>query len=137
MVPVPNAKTIQYNNDAKKIFFFTYMIHCFICRPSDSIVSKLAGIEPRTVATTATTTALAVRRSNHSARSHPQISPKKFDQHINKIRNPYFPRQNLTKVRFFKEDFCVSLSHSTGDVDNAYRAIMPRSQKKTFFEYKE
>jgi hypothetical protein len=40
--------------------------HCFICRPSD--VSENAGIEPRTVATTA----LAVRRSNHSARSHPQ-----------------------------------------------------------------
>jgi hypothetical protein len=37
--------------------------HCFICCPSDSTVSE---IEPRTVATTA----LAVRRSNHSARSH-------------------------------------------------------------------
>ncbi len=41
--------------------------HCFICRPSDSIVSEDAGIEPGTVATTA----LAVRRSKHSARSHP------------------------------------------------------------------
>ncbi len=41
--------------------------HCFICRSSDSTVSKDAGIEPRTVASTA----LAVRRSNHSARSHP------------------------------------------------------------------
>jgi hypothetical protein len=43
--------------------------HCFICRPSDSTVSEDAGIEPRKVATTA----LAVRRSNHSAKSHPQI----------------------------------------------------------------
>ncbi len=42
--------------------------HCFICRPSDFIVSEDAGIEPRTAATTA----LAVRRSNHSARSHPR-----------------------------------------------------------------
>jgi hypothetical protein len=41
--------------------------HCFICRPSDSAVSEDAGIEPRTVATTAMT----VRRSNHSARSNP------------------------------------------------------------------
>ncbi len=41
--------------------------HCFICRPSDSTVSEDAGIEPRTVATTA----LTVRRSNQSARSHP------------------------------------------------------------------
>ncbi len=41
--------------------------HCFICRPSDSTVSKDTGIEPRTIATTA----LAVRRSNSSARSHP------------------------------------------------------------------
>ncbi len=50
--------------------FFMYDIqHCFICRPSESTVPEDAGIEPRTVATTA----LAVRRSNHSARSHPQI----------------------------------------------------------------
>ncbi len=42
--------------------FFLYDIqHCFICRPSDSTVSEDAGIEPRTVATTA----LDVRRSNH------------------------------------------------------------------------
>ena len=37
--------------------------HCFICRPSDSTVSEDAGIEPRTVATTA----LTVKRSNPSA----------------------------------------------------------------------
>ncbi len=48
--------------------FFMYDIqHCFICRPSDSTMSGDAGIEPGTVATTA----LAVRRSNHSAKSHP------------------------------------------------------------------
>ncbi len=41
--------------------------HWFICRPSDSTVSEDAWIELGTVATTA----LAVRRSNHSARSHP------------------------------------------------------------------
>jgi hypothetical protein len=49
--------------------FFLFMFdiqHCFICRPST--VSEDAGIEPRTVATTA----LAVRRFNHSVRSHPQ-----------------------------------------------------------------
>jgi hypothetical protein len=44
-----------------------YIQHCFICRPSDSTVTEDAGIEHRTVASTA----LAVRRSNHSARSHP------------------------------------------------------------------
>ncbi len=49
--------------------FFMYDIHhCFICRPSDSIVSEDAGIQPRSVATTA----LTIRRSNHSAGSHPQ-----------------------------------------------------------------
>jgi hypothetical protein len=42
--------------------------HCFIC-PSDSTASEDAGIEPRTVATTA----LTVGRSNHSGRSHAQI----------------------------------------------------------------
>jgi hypothetical protein len=53
------------------LFSFMYDIqHCFICRPSesDSTVSEDAGIEPSTVATTA----LDVRPSNHSARSHPQ-----------------------------------------------------------------
>jgi hypothetical protein len=39
----------------------------FICCHSDSAVSENAGIEPRTEATSA----LVVRRSNHSARSHP------------------------------------------------------------------
>ena len=52
------------------MLFYQYFIqHCFIYRPSDSTVSEDAGIEPRTVATTA----LAVRRSNHLARSHPQM----------------------------------------------------------------
>ncbi len=50
--------------------FCSYNIqHCFICRPSDSTVPTDAGIEPRTVATGA----LAVRRSNHQARSHPPL----------------------------------------------------------------
>jgi hypothetical protein len=52
------------------VFLFTYDIQdCFICRPSDSTVSEDAMIEPRAVATTA----LAVRRSDHTARSHPQL----------------------------------------------------------------
>ncbi len=51
-------------------YFFMYDIqYCFICRPSDSTVSEDAGIEPRTVATTA----LAVRSFNHSARSNPPL----------------------------------------------------------------
>ncbi len=66
-------------------FFLVLVQHCFI-RPSDSTVSEDAGIEPWTVATSA----LAVRRSNHSAslihnstrfqphsaRSHPSIMGK-------------------------------------------------------------
>jgi hypothetical protein len=51
--------------------------HCFICRPSDSTVSEDAWIEPRTVATSA----LAVRRSNHSARSH----HKRLDLILNRL----------------------------------------------------
>jgi hypothetical protein len=35
-------------------YFFSYYIqHCFICRHSDSTVPTDAGIEPRTVATSA------------------------------------------------------------------------------------
>ncbi len=52
------------------LFTTMYCIqHCFICRPSDATVSGDAGIEPRTVATSA----LAVWHSNHSARSHPTV----------------------------------------------------------------
>jgi hypothetical protein len=47
------------------IFLTHFILHCFICLPSDYTVSEDAGIEPRTVATLA----LAVRRSNLSARS--------------------------------------------------------------------
>ncbi len=43
--------------------------HCFIYRPSDSTLSEDAGIEPGTVATTA----LTVRRSDHSVRSHTHV----------------------------------------------------------------
>jgi hypothetical protein len=51
-------------------FILMYDIqHCIICRPSDSAVPEDAKIEPRKVATTA----LAIRRSNHSARFHPNI----------------------------------------------------------------
>jgi hypothetical protein len=43
-----------------------FIQHYFICRSSDSTVSEDAGIESRTVAFLA----LAVGRSNNSARSH-------------------------------------------------------------------
>jgi hypothetical protein len=55
-------------NIKRGIFFLMFFLsllyiiqHCFICRPYDSTVTTDAGIEPRTVATSA----LAVRRSNH------------------------------------------------------------------------
>ncbi len=55
---------ISYVKGGFFLFFYVrYIQHCFICRPSDSTVSEDAGIEPRTVATTA----LAVRRSYHSS----------------------------------------------------------------------
>jgi hypothetical protein len=53
----------DFGGDFLKYFFQ----HCFICRPTDSTVSVDAGMESKTVATLA----LAVSRSNHSARSHP------------------------------------------------------------------
>ncbi len=52
------------------LHLFTVFNTLFICRPSDSTVSEDAGVEPRTVATTA----LAVRSSNHSAKSHPHAA---------------------------------------------------------------
>ncbi len=53
----------EKNTDKKKADFFWVLFeyffqHCFICRPSDYTVSEDAGIEPRTVATSA----MAVRQ---------------------------------------------------------------------------
>ncbi len=63
----------KVNGDFFIFIIFMYDIqHCFICHLSDSKVSPVstdAGIEPRTVVSTA----WAVRRSNRSARSHPQL----------------------------------------------------------------
>jgi hypothetical protein len=46
-----------FNETQQGVFGFFSSIyciqHCFICRPSDSTVSEDAGIEPRTVATSA------------------------------------------------------------------------------------
>ncbi len=62
-------RAAQEHGNAKKKWFFGFFIfciqHCFICLPSDLIVSEDAGIEPRTVETSA----LSVSRSNHLARS--------------------------------------------------------------------
>jgi hypothetical protein len=56
--------------------FVMYVIkHCFICFPSDFTVSEDARIEPKTVVALE----LAVRRSNHLARSHP---PNLFGTHL-------------------------------------------------------
>jgi hypothetical protein len=67
-------------------FFSMYYIqHCVICRPSYYIVSEDAGIEPRTV----TTSALAVRRSNHKARSHPQLGEISSTTRLDVIHLPF------------------------------------------------
>ncbi len=54
-----------------KIFLCTFFTqNCFVCRRSDSSVSEDAGIEPKTVATSA----LAVRRSNYISSTLGHIS---------------------------------------------------------------
>ncbi len=73
-----NSLNANYITKIEEFFwsfsFFMYDIQQgFICRSSYSTVSEDAGIEPRA------TTALAVRRSNHSARSHP---PSPTDQGV-------------------------------------------------------
>jgi hypothetical protein len=59
-------------------FFLYFIQHCFICRPSDSTVSEEAGIETRTVATTALVLSIALTtRLNlihtRPTKSHPQL----------------------------------------------------------------
>ena len=59
------------------MYFFQ---HCFFCRPSYYTVSQDAGTDPKTRATNA----LAVRRSNHSARTN--FPMKKCDVEIFYLR---------------------------------------------------
>ncbi len=60
-------KILMQKGDWNKINVQYFIEHCFICRTSDSTVSEDDGIEPWTDATSA----LAVKRSNHTVRSHP------------------------------------------------------------------
>ena len=64
---VSRLKNRRVTPNREEILSKYCMQHCFICRPSDSTVSEDAGIEPRTVATSA----LAVRRPYLLARSLP------------------------------------------------------------------
>jgi len=84
-------------------FLFMYNIqhcqHCLICCPSDSTVSEDSGIKPRTVASV--TTALAVRCSNHSARTHPHSTrshPHSPDLKINSARSHLRTRLDLSQT---------------------------------------
>jgi hypothetical protein len=63
-----NKYNIFKQGDFLRFFFLCTVYSILLHLPPDSFVSEDAGIEPRTVATSA----LAARRSNHSARSHPQ-----------------------------------------------------------------
>ncbi len=82
-------------------FLFMYVIqHCFFCRPSDSIVSEDAGIEPRTVPTLAI---VSQTLSNHSARSHPLgtvVMRKVWTRLLPHIRSPDSRRLFWFRIRF-------------------------------------
>ncbi len=85
------------------IFFSMYCIqHCLICRPSDTAVSEDAEIEPRTV----TTSALAVRRSNHQARSHPRLGLG------TEFRSEKIPRNGLGMISVIPRKKAVIPRHS-------------------------
>ncbi len=50
--PCPPPPSVSKLSLYSWIFLFMFVIqHCFICRPSDSIMSEDAGIEPRTIVT--------------------------------------------------------------------------------------
>jgi hypothetical protein len=52
---VRRLKNRRVTPNREEILSVYHIQHCFICRPSDSTVSEDAGIEPRTVATSALT----------------------------------------------------------------------------------
>jgi len=87
-----------------------FIQHCFICCPSDSTLSENAVIDPRTVVTSA----LAVRRSNHSTRSHPQSArshPPRLDL-IHSAR-PHPPRLDLVQEILGQSQQTHGQSHQT------------------------
>jgi hypothetical protein len=88
--PLPISFLHPYSSTPSRYLSFFSSMYCVqhgsICRLSDSTVSEDAGIEPRTVASSA----LAVRRSNHSARSHPQSvrsHPHSVRSHPHSVRS--------------------------------------------------
>ncbi len=92
-------RILQWNSydylNGEIVFFLQYFIqHCFICRPSNSTVYENAGIEPRTFATSA----LSVRRSNHSARSR-QHSARSHPQKL--LFGHIFPNSNMCIAQTF------------------------------------
>jgi hypothetical protein len=81
------------------LLFFSTLFNTASCRHSDSNVLEDAGTEHRTVATSA----LAVRRSNHSARSHPQyklIERYETKQNTRKLLPSCRTLQSLTRKNF-------------------------------------
>jgi hypothetical protein len=88
--------------------FFAYVIqHCFICRPSDSTVSEDAEVEPRTVVTST----LAVRRSNHSARSHPPFGWISSTIQLHLIHSRIPSLVTCSEMEFFNGIFNLGSGH--------------------------
>ncbi len=80
-------KHFHFSTLTRGIFFLCPFQHGVICNPSDSTVSENAG------------TALAVRRSKHSVKSHPQLG-------LDIIEN--ITRKNLKKINGLWLSCCIS-----------------------------
>ncbi len=74
----------------RALYEFIIFQYCFIFRPTDSTVSEDANNESKTVETSA----MAVRRCNHSARSYPHMKHTKYDT------NKSFKRQSTNQTVF-------------------------------------
>jgi hypothetical protein len=99
-----------------------FIQHCFICRPSDSTVSEDAGIEPRSVATSA----LAVRRSSLWAISHPQVGYisstarlyliELWDYDYQTVIFFFYRTIGITNIKFIlfiEPKYCIHISDNT------------------------
>jgi hypothetical protein len=109
-----------------------FIQHCSTCRPSDSTVSEDAGIEPRTLATSA----LAVKRSSHSAISHPQVgyissTARLYHIRLSDYHYNFFLLLNYRKIEYrngeFKRNYRTIVYRIKASI---YRIIRYRTQKK-------
>jgi hypothetical protein len=110
--------------------------HCFICRPSESTVTEDAGIEPRTVATTALAIALALGEKDWA----------KYNPKLKKSASRYQSREMLARAfeskihcKKFLQNSCIFFYQTFQKRENSYadKGFFGALQRRNFLSFEE